>query len=150
LGFQGPSDLVTCQVHYFDDECPTTSLELVYQEVGVVSATDAVGAPLDSIALCPVYAACDDYCVSGPIGPYVAGECGDADGNESVVAADALLTLRAAVLGAECALHRCDTDDDGSITATDALRVLWAAVGLVVELRCPWPCAARPVNGGPF
>jgi hypothetical protein len=149
-GFHGPADLITCQVLYYDDECAAGSLQNFYRDVGVVSATDGDGAAITSIAVCPVYASCDEYCASGPPGPYVAGACGDADGNDSVVSADALLTLRAAVSSAECALHRCDTDNDAVITASDALRILWTAVGLTVELRCPPPCAARPVRGGPF
>jgi hypothetical protein len=35
----------------------------------------------------------------------------------------------------------CDVDSSGAITATDALRVLQAAVGLAVTLECP-PCLA--------
>jgi hypothetical protein len=70
--FRGPADLITCQVLYYDDECAAGSLENFYRDVGVVSATDGDGAAITSIAICPVYASCDEYCASGPPGPYVA------------------------------------------------------------------------------
>ena len=60
---------------------------------------------------------------------------GDADGDGSVTAADARLTLRAAVslesIGAEQpAFLQADADRDGTLTAADARLILRAAVGL--------------------
>ena len=63
--------------------------------------------------------------------------CGDADGNGSTTASDALFTLRAAVGSATCALCVCDVNGDGHVTASDALLVLRAAVGTIVSFSCP-------------
>jgi hypothetical protein len=53
------------------------------------------------------------------------------------VASDALFTLRASIGTATCDLRVCDTNGNGSITASDALQVLRKAVGLAVTLSCP-------------
>lgn len=52
-------------------------------------------------------------------------------------ASDALFVLRAAVGSSGCAACECDTNNDLSITASDAQRTLMAAVGLSVTLVCP-------------
>jgi cysteine-rich repeat protein len=52
-------------------------------------------------------------------------------------AGDALFALRAAVQLVTCSLRVCDADGNGAVTAADALRILRAAVGLQVALRCP-------------
>jgi hypothetical protein len=65
--------------------------------------------------------------------------CGDADGNGSITASDALLTLSAAIGAGVCALCQCDLDNSGAITAADALRVLAEAVGLDGMPAC-MPC----------
>ena len=73
----------------------------------------------------------------------VAGEatllsCGDATGDSSVSASDALAVLLAAVGLDSCELCVCDVDQSGGVAATDALRTLQAAVGLPgVTLDCP-------------
>ncbi|MFT5042940.1 MAG: cysteine-rich repeat protein, partial [Hyphomicrobiaceae bacterium] len=51
-------------------------------------------------------------------------------------ASDALHILRTSVEQRTCALSVCDVSGNGSIQASDALRVLRAAVGQVVELDC--------------
>jgi len=51
-------------------------------------------------------------------------------------AADALFTLRAAVGQVGCDLRVCDVNQSSTVTATDALTILKAAVGLPVELAC--------------
>ncbi len=63
--------------------------------------------------------------------------CGDPAGNGSITASDGLLTLRAAVSSASCALCLCDINDSGTITASDALAVLRAAVHIIVSFSCP-------------
>jgi hypothetical protein len=63
-------------------------------------------------------------------------ECGDADGNGSITASDALLALRTAVGAAQCPLARCDTNADGFINTTDSLRILRKAVGIGGPLVC--------------
>jgi hypothetical protein len=64
---------------------------------------------------------------------------GDADGNGTVTATDALFALKAATGTATCALCICDVNDSGSITATDALIILKLAVGAMVTVSTP-PC----------
>ena len=49
---------------------------------------------------------------------------------------DALKALKAAVGTAYCAACRCDTDDSGAVTASDASRILRAAIGPPVNFRC--------------
>ena len=63
--------------------------------------------------------------------------CGDATGEGSVTASDALAILKAAVGGGACPPASCDVDDSSTVTATDALIVLKFAVGGEVELVCP-------------
>lgn len=68
------------------------------------------------------------------------GFCGDANGDGTIKASDALRVLRAAVGPAiACPLWRCDTDDSAALVASDALRVLRYAVGQAVTLNCPLP-----------
>ncbi len=52
-------------------------------------------------------------------------------------ASDALFILRTAVGFESCPLCVCDVNNDGKITATDALAALKAAVGQPVSLTCP-------------
>jgi hypothetical protein len=63
--------------------------------------------------------------------------CGDASGDGTLTATDALIVLQSSVGSGVCPVSRCDTDGDGKVTATDALRVLRAAVGLPTTLSCP-------------
>lgn len=63
--------------------------------------------------------------------------CGDATGDGTIKASDALLTLRSAVGSSTCEPVACDVNDSGTITASDALAILKAAVGQAVELHCP-------------
>ena len=68
--------------------------------------------------------------------------CGDPDDSGTVNATDALVTLRVAVGIEDCDLCVCNVDSVGGFaSASDALRVLNAAVGLPVGLDCP-PCAS--------
>jgi hypothetical protein len=62
--------------------------------------------------------------------------CGDPTGDGEITAADALLTLQAAVGLTVCDVSRCDTNADGQVTAADALKLLQYAVGLDVTLNC--------------
>jgi hypothetical protein len=52
--------------------------------------------------------------------------------------------LHVAVGAKECALCICDVDDTGAVTASDALAVLTAAIGLPTTLTCP----ASPAPAG--
>jgi cysteine-rich repeat protein len=66
--------------------------------------------------------------------------CGDANGNDSVQASDALLVLRAATgQQVTCPVEFCDTDGDSMLRASDSLRVLKRAVGQSVPMTCPAP-----------
>ena len=62
--------------------------------------------------------------------------CGDASGDGTVTAGDALFILRAAVGGSFCPLAVCDADGNGKLSAGDALRVLKVAVGAAIDLVC--------------
>ncbi|HEY2773901.1 MAG TPA: PEP-CTERM sorting domain-containing protein [Candidatus Binatia bacterium] len=62
--------------------------------------------------------------------------CGDANDDTHINAGDALVALHAAVGSVVCALDRCDVDHSGSVTASDALRILKAAVGQPIVLDC--------------
>jgi hypothetical protein len=66
--------------------------------------------------------------------------CGDATADGDVSAADGQRALRAAVGGAVCDECRCDVNLSNSISTSDALLILRAAVGQQVNLRCP-PCS---------
>jgi len=63
--------------------------------------------------------------------------CGDADGNHTLSATDALLVLNASVGLATCAPCLCNSAGNLTTTASDALRVLQRAVGGAAELNCP-------------
>jgi len=52
-------------------------------------------------------------------------------------AGEALFTLRSAVGSSICDRRICDVDDNKLITASDALRILKAAVGQPITLTCP-------------
>jgi hypothetical protein len=68
-----------------------------------------------------------------------AADAGLAFDTRAVGAADALFVLKAAVGALDCPLCTCDIDNNGNITATDALRTLKIAVGQDIPLNCP-PC----------
>lgn len=63
--------------------------------------------------------------------------CGDANGDRSITATDALRTLKVAVSPLDCSVTVCDVDNSCSITATDALGTLKNAVGGTPDLTCP-------------
>jgi hypothetical protein len=63
--------------------------------------------------------------------------CGDASGDDSITASDALAALRTAVGSATCAVCICDVNQSGAVNASDALAVLKHAVGSGVSLACP-------------
>lgn len=67
------------------------------------------------------------------------GVCGDANADSLFTAPDALVALLTAVSLDSCAPCRCDTDNSGGISASDALTILRRAVSLPVTLACP-PC----------
>jgi len=75
------------------------------------------------------------YAMGAPI-PEGALLCGDANGNGSINAGDALLVLRSAVGTFDCAKIVCDVNNSDSITAADALAVLRNGVGQPIELIC--------------
>jgi hypothetical protein len=63
--------------------------------------------------------------------------CGDANDDGEIVASDAPAALKSAVgLSSACTLARCDTDGNGKMQASDALRILHAAVGQPVVMSC--------------
>jgi len=103
----------------------TAKLKHVAAAVLVVSAV-AIGATSTARAAweCPEVTA-------------TAGSCGQGICPEDgIQAADALKALQAAVGNAYCAACRCDTDNSGTVTASDASRILRRAVGQPVDLLC--------------
>jgi glucose/arabinose dehydrogenase len=66
-----------------------------------------------------------------------ASDCGDAEGDGSIAASDALHILRTSVGTASCEPCICDVNDNGETTVADALAVLRVAVGQSVDLNCP-------------
>jgi hypothetical protein len=62
-----------------------------------------------------------------------------------LTSADALAALRSAVGMRHCALCRCDADGSGSVSATDAVRILKAAAGQNVEIVCPSCVSLTPI-----
>lgn len=62
--------------------------------------------------------------------------CGDASGEGTLSASDALLILNSSVGIGVCNLRVCDTNRNGLVTATDALAVLRYLIGLASQLDC--------------
>jgi hypothetical protein len=141
-GFAGPATVLTCDIDYFDDECPPWTLDQLEKDFGIVRALDGDGVSMERITICPVRFECNEYCELDPPGPYLAGTCGDPNGDDAVTATDALATLQVAIGMGECLPEQCDADGDLAIDASDALRILVAAVGQSGLLQCPPPCAA--------
>lgn len=146
-GFEGPSTFVRCEIFYFDDECPASSIHQLWLEFGAGTATGLGGTPIESLTMCPVRFDCTEWPCVGTPPPYYAGVCADPDFDGVTTATDALFALQAAIEMASCLPEQCDTDNDSLITATDALRILAAALALDVELNCPFPCEARTLTG---
>ena len=66
--------------------------------------------------------------------------CGAPVSRKKAVSSDALFVLKSAVGTNACNRCECDVNNDGSVTATDALRVLRVAVGQAgIVLTCPAP-----------
>lgn len=68
-----------------------------------------------------------DYCILSSL---LYHSCGDANQDDKVTAADALVALKTAVGLESCPVRRCDTNKSGVVDAADALRVLRFAIGL--------------------
>ncbi len=62
--------------------------------------------------------------------------CGHVTCGDDLLASDSLLALQAAVGIAHCSMCRCDTDDSGSIGASDAYRILRRAIDDGFALSC--------------
>lgn len=69
--------------------------------------------------------------------------CGDNDEDGRTTASDALWSLQAAVGTRPCLPCGCDVNGSGDHSATDALAVLGASVGIATDLSCP-VCPATP------
>jgi len=90
-----------------------------------------------------VNASAGESCEPQPYEPWICSddcrqpECGDANGDLRLSSNDALFALREAVGLGYCGSYRCDADESGSVSASDASAVLRRAVGLPVVLHCP-------------
>ncbi|MFN2376194.1 MAG: hypothetical protein ABR538_06635 [Candidatus Binatia bacterium] len=111
--------------------------------------SQCVGMTVPSCAVCGDGVAagdeeCDDGNATFTFGEYC-GEgcrlipCGKPTNSTGTAprSSDALFTLRAAVGQATCSPRVCDADGNGNIVASDAQRILRAAVGQNVVLQCP-------------
>jgi hypothetical protein len=105
-------------------ECPTTTTTTT------ILQTTTTLAPTTTLGPTTTLAPTTTTLPSEPV-------CGDANGDEDVSAADALIALKTAVGTAVCPLARCDYNGDGETTASDALAILRAAVGLPSSPDCP-------------
>jgi hypothetical protein len=65
------------------------------------------------------------------------GDCGDANDDGKVTAADALFALKVAVGSLECSDLVCDVNFSGGVNSADALVLLKSAVGQTISLVCP-------------
>ena len=74
--------------------------------------------------------------LQGPTCSSPAALCGDANGDLSISATDALITLNASIGLGNCEICVCDVNGSGGVTASDASVVLAAAVGQLVVLDC--------------
>jgi hypothetical protein len=63
--------------------------------------------------------------------------CGDANDDDDLTAADALIALRTSVGTGSCPKIRCDYNGNDEVQASDALGILRAAVGLPADPSCP-------------
>ncbi len=63
--------------------------------------------------------------------------CGKALPGQPITASTALAALQASIGLIQCDLCRCDVDNSGGVTASDALRILRIAVNLPGNLDCP-------------
>jgi hypothetical protein len=63
--------------------------------------------------------------------------CGDANGDKSLTASDALMILKGAVGSIACPAAVCNVNGSGGVTAGDALILLKYAVGQSIQLACP-------------
>ncbi len=78
----------------------------------------------------PALTRCQDDCFWPSV-------CGDANHDGFLRASDAWLVQWAAVRAeVSCPYWRCDVNEDGAVTTTDALIILRAAVGRPAELKC--------------
>ena len=127
---------------------------------GIDCTGDACSEGIQSCSHVPDDAVCDDHkTCSGletctpdvgcePTPPVQCIDCGHASeaagaapaGNAepgALTTTDAMVTLMASVGNFQCPLCVCDVDSSGDTTASDALRILRAAVGLPADLGCP-------------
>ncbi|HYC55601.1 MAG TPA: hypothetical protein VEL28_11775 [Candidatus Binatia bacterium] len=143
--FSGPRRLLGCR--FFWDSAPPTAGEfsVVVSNAGVDGQDDNVR-PLPKVkvtevecpGVLPLPTTTTSTSTTTTIEP--ADTCGVVvSGGETPKASDALAALSAAVFIGTCQLCICDVDDNGLVTATDALAILRAAVGSPSNLGCP-PC----------
>ena len=76
------------------------------------------------------------------------GSPGGGNGDDGLTATDALIALNAAVGVSECDVCLCDIDGNGTIAASDALKILRIAVGAPLTRDCP--VCACPLFGLAF
>jgi hypothetical protein len=146
--FSGPTPLLGCRIFY-------DSLEPVPSDFSVTVLNAGRGGEDDNVIPLPVVDVSDVDCpgelpeittttttipITTTTLDFGDQRCGFpiSDG-QFPTASDALYTLRAGVGVSPCPLCVCDLNDNGNLSAGDALRLLHAAVGNEIEYECP-PC----------
>lgn len=136
---------------------PATSNNFLNSILGVTGPATLDFKGLVEISRCEVPGGCGDgvvdeseSCDDGN-STFVSGEycgvdcvlipCGKPTNSSGTLpkSSDALYALRAAVAQVMCNLQVCDVDGSGKVLASDALRILRAAVGQTIVFHCPAP-----------
>jgi hypothetical protein len=141
----------------FDTDCAVGACQ--DDPFGCAATPANEGGPCDGLEACFVNPRCEDgACVGDPLcdsscelctqESACLSRCGHpvTDPGGPVRASDALVTLQAAVGGAECAPCICDVDANGQIVASDALTLLAKAVDATVEINCSQTPDTAPVS----
>jgi hypothetical protein len=123
-------------------QVPLPGSPVVDEAVGTIVNSDQRRVPR------PQGVAADSGAVEVATCPPGSALCGDANGNGSLQASDALRVLQAAVgLDVDCPRYLCDFNGDATLSTTDALSVLRKSVGVQTSPpACPakWDCHSLP------
>jgi hypothetical protein len=130
-GYSRSQNLLSCR-WYSHDPAEAADTDWFYPDLA--SARNETGADVTT-EFCMT-----DFDVNPSSAERRRGLCGDADSDGELVAGDALRILTTAV-GNEGSCARCDVDRSNTLSATDALGVLQAAIGLAPSLLCFSDCA---------
>lgn len=153
VGISGPGALRLNALLQFEGNCSCGDGEVTCGEAcddgnndETDACTNACTTPAcgDSIVQTANNEACDDGDDIFRSGEYCQADCKRTPCGKPIksagvkpVASDALYALKAALMLVFCDKRVCDVDANGTILSGDAVRILRAAVGQTVTLRCP-------------